>query len=294
MKTDCIYHRDDFDGICSGAIVKKFIPETILVGKTYGDPIDIMDYYGSTVYMVDFSLEPFSQMVELNKICKLIWIDHHISAIKEYIDYPSLSIDGAREVGSAGCELTWKYFNRVASIPSGVRLLGRYDVYDLENNPKALPFQYGLRSLQPPILDSTHSIWNIILDEKKFTDRRMDVSLCERGYIILSYIKYDNARIIENAFELKFQGYKALVVNTARATSQLFETHPKWKEFDLGIAFTYRKSTKGDWSIQLRSTKIDVGELARKFGGGGHKEAAGLCFSGETLDYMLHEGKVYM
>jgi oligoribonuclease NrnB/cAMP/cGMP phosphodiesterase (DHH superfamily) len=36
-----------------------------------------------TVFMVDFSIQPFDIMLKLNNACKLIWIDHHNSAIEE-------------------------------------------------------------------------------------------------------------------------------------------------------------------------------------------------------------------
>ena len=105
------------------------------------------------VYMADFSLEPFSDMVKLNKICdELIWIDHHESAIQEYkrtiFDSPPLIL-GWTNTNFAACELTWKWINKGKSVPLAVSLLGRYDIWN-ENSifwrAKILPFQQGMKT----------------------------------------------------------------------------------------------------------------------------------------------------
>ena len=46
----------------------------------------------------------------------------------------------------------------------------------------------------------------------------------------------------------------------------------KIDQYDMCISFEYNGDT---WNIGLYSTKIDVGEIAEEFGGGGHKGAAG-------------------
>ncbi len=38
MTSLCVFHRADFDGVCSAAIVKKFVPDCELYGIDYGDP----------------------------------------------------------------------------------------------------------------------------------------------------------------------------------------------------------------------------------------------------------------
>ena len=75
----CFYHSADLDGHCSAAIVKAVCPECELIGINYGDafPWDLFveaeeRKSGSiilpakepeTVYMVDFCLQPFTDVV---------------------------------------------------------------------------------------------------------------------------------------------------------------------------------------------------------------------------------------
>lgn len=80
----CFYHKSDLDGMCSGAIVKAFDQAVELRGIQYGEPFPFDEITpGQNVYMVDFSLQPFSDMERLNNLANLIWIDHHKTSLDE-------------------------------------------------------------------------------------------------------------------------------------------------------------------------------------------------------------------
>lgn len=80
-----LWHRADFDGVCSAAIVKKFVPDCELHGIDYGDPfpwqkVEPLEANGMRslrrVFLLDFSLPP-EDMKKLAACCDLVWIDHH-------------------------------------------------------------------------------------------------------------------------------------------------------------------------------------------------------------------------
>src|SRR3972149_4780364 len=96
----CIYHSRDLDGFTGGAIVKKWhdefndYPDNVgkgelkLIGYDYGQPVPYDQIpTGETVIMIDVSLK-MPDMLKLSEHLgswkQLIWIAHHISAIKEY------------------------------------------------------------------------------------------------------------------------------------------------------------------------------------------------------------------
>ena len=101
----CFYHSVDFDGQCSGAIVYNYYKErnrkVNLVGINYGESFPWTDIGSSdTVYMVDFGIQPFKDMVLLNSVCDLVWIDHHKTAIEDYhneCDKDGIVIKGIQE-----------------------------------------------------------------------------------------------------------------------------------------------------------------------------------------------------
>ena len=152
MKTICIYHSRDLDGWMSAAIVRKQFeekhekfmighitlenlmsgapkkklgfpyPMINFLGWDHGDPIpDLSDYDEVIMCDISFSKEEMENI--FNRLdTNFIWIDHHISAIKqmggEYVTSKLTrisqgnknSIKGIQRTDFAACELTWKYF----------------------------------------------------------------------------------------------------------------------------------------------------------------------------------------
>lgn len=191
MNPICFYHKADLDGVCSGAIVKHFIPKCEMHGIDYGDAFPwakvecpscrgtkikydsgvgvTCDCSKRTIYMVDFSL-PVDDMKRLAQTSNLIWIDHHKTAIDSL---EALDLRGYYCEGFGACELAYAFFmaqdetgkfDDSSRVPEVVRLLGRYDVWDKDDpewESKILPFQYGMRSW-PDIYDPADSRWSQI------------------------------------------------------------------------------------------------------------------------------------
>ena len=75
-------------------------------------------------------------------------------------------------------------------------------------------------------------------------------------------------------FETIFEGHKVYAINRALINSDFFESIDASK-YDMFIGFSFNGSM---WEYQLRSAeqdKVNVYELAVKYGGGGHPNAAG-------------------
>ena len=273
----CFYHSADLDGHCSGAIIKNRYPECEMIGINYGDPFswDTIQE-NETVFMVDFSLQPFDDMVKLQCRCNLIWIDHHISAIKER-DRSSHEIQGCQRTNQAACELTWLYCYGV-NMPFSVSLLGRYDVWDLKAHEDIMPFQYGMRIFETRPENSMH-LW-----EKIFFNQDFIQEVTDNGILLLKYQNSDNKKYVQAcAFETEFEGLRAIAVNKGLTSSTLFDSIWDESQYDIMITFVRREEK---WTVSLYSTKkdIDVSEIAKKHGGGGHKSAAG--FQTTTLFFI--------
>lgn len=271
----CFYHSADLDGHCSGAIVKKRFPECEMIGINYGDSIDLENIdHGEDVYMVDFCLQPFDGMVELNKKANLHWIDHHLKgSIDEAHNNGFLASGGQLlEVGISGCELTWFYLFPDIKIPRCVYLLGRYDVWDHGIDKDILPFQYGMRNF-PDTRPENHIMWDRLLGSS------FEVSLIvEKGRLILDYEANQNAKFCRAyAFETEFEGLKCICANRGFTNSKLFDSVYSPASHDLMITFCRLKFPKKLWTVSIYSTKtgVDCGDIAKKYGGGGHKGAAG-------------------
>ena len=275
MSQHVFYHSADFDGYCSSAIVKHRFPEVELHPINYNQllPWEIIKPE-DTVYMVDFGLQPFEQMIRLNASCRLIWIDHHISAIEAWRASGEVIL-GKREVGKGACELTWKYLYPNVGMPRFVYLLGRYDVWDHSNqalwDSEILPFQYGLRLEKADPLKNLEFWENIFLADNIFYENTIG-----RGKLILSFVAQTSERYMQShAYEIQFEGLQALAVNVGNVSSKFFESKYNPAKHDLLIAYSYIRGQF--WGVTLYSDKPEVNcaVLAKKYGGGGHRGAAG-------------------
>lgn len=269
----CFYHSADLDGHCAGAIVKKALPECEMVGLDYDDTFPWEDIIPSeVVYLVDISLQPFENMELLDTMVHLFWIDHHKSTIKAAQE-ARVTFEGIQLVGQAACELTWDYFYPEKPVPLAVRLLGRYDVWD-HRDPRVLPFQLGMKAYDTD--PENQGFW---YDFFVPSDQSPRVSyIITKGQAIGEYMDRQCAEgCARTAFETKIDGLSCLAanVNAPFARSQFFDSAWDPQKYDAMCAFGRRSN--GKWVISLYTTHkdIDVGELARRRGGGGHQKAAG-------------------
>lgn len=282
----CFYHSADLDGHCSGAIIKYKYRTCDLVPINYGDPFpwDIINYK-ETVYMVDFSLQPFSDMIKLKQTSgDLIWIDHHKTAIQAWME-SNCDFKGIRIDGQAGCELVWDHCF-TSPRPRVVNLLGRYDVWDHDGWPDVLPFQYGLR-LEDTDPRTSMNLWRALFED----DNRCS-NFVLMGETVLRYESQTNTKFCKAyAFETLMpinpnpmgdalgsqRHLRAICANKGFTNSKLFDSLWNPEKYAIMITFCRLPMRKGLWTVSLYSDHLDVdcGAIAKAFGGGGHKGAAG-------------------
>ena len=279
----CFYHSADLDGHCSGAIFKHIFPECETIGINYGQdfPWDKIGD-GEAVAMVDFTLQPFEQMERLDKMCHLIWIDHHKTEIQEARNR-GVNIQGIQRIGIGACALVWEWVKGQdlvhGQMPEAIRLLAEYDVWN-HSDPRTLPFQYGFRmndDTRPDNLD----LWRQFIcttPHERLVANGLIAKTVEIGNVILSYENAQNEKFCRAyAFDTELNGNKAIACNRGFTNSKVFESVWNPDQYDLMITFCRLKPPAHKWTVSLYSTKpeIDCGVIARKFGGGGHKGAAG-------------------
>ncbi len=263
----CFYHKADLDGRCSAAIVRRRYPDCQLIGIDYGEDFPWAAVKrGEKVFMVDFCLEPFADMIKLGNLVDLVWIDHHDSAITAHAQ-TNLRISGDRQNGIAACVLTWQYLYPQSLVPWGVEKLGLYDVWE-HANPAVKSFQCGMW-LEDTGPEST--IWATIFAN----DMAWVAEVLSRGNTVqLHQSQRNSAYSSVCAFETTLHGQPALAINSGLANSLLFDTQWDDNRHQIMMAFVWAKK---QWKVSLYSKKDGpaVNQIAALYGDGGHKHAAG-------------------
>lgn len=282
----CIYHSRDLDGWCSGAIMKRKFPDATFIGWDYGEAVPYSDLpEGEEVIMADISF-PMEDMVIVAETSgnQLTWIDHHISAIKDYQDYAGKKgafCTAVLDDSISACEATWKHLFPDEDMPRAVELLGVYDTWRQEEiganwDKTVIPFQYGMRA-RCAGYDEFDS--NLLLPRKELMqiDHEYLEKIVKEGGAIIQYQDKQNATNCEkNSFEKIFGGYRAICLCGGPFNSKTFESVYDESRHDLMMPFQYCGKTSL-WTVSLYTTKdyVDCSELARSQGGGGHRKAAG-------------------
>lgn len=265
----CLYHND-MDGRCSAAIVRrKYADSVILHAIDYGDPIPwerIERVWG--VIIVDFSL-PKADMLKIESMTSLTWIDHHKTSLSELGDLSHLQ--GLRALDRAGCVLTWQTFFPEDPLPLPVMYIGDRDIW-AHDHEETRPFGEGIYHEQTnPMNDS---LWRPLLDD----DAQAVAELLERGNVLYNAALTRGRRLIAaKGFAITFEGHPTLALNTP-GTGDLGELI-RQQGYAIGYCYSEKEQNgKLTTSVTLYSDSVDVSEIAKKFGGGGHPGASGFSF----------------
>lgn len=274
----CFYHSADLDGKCSAAIVWSYYKNQNieLIGINYGQefPWDrIVD--NEDVIMVDFCLQPFSDMEKLRQKSRLIWIDHHKTAIEaaQKSDSKWDLVPGIRQDGIGACQLTWKFLYPHRPVPKAVVLIAQHDVWD-HSDPGCEPFQYGMRLEDT---DPSSPVWRWLFKDEPHYEDHIFNRILRAGESILTYQQEQNKGHAKTlCFDTNVDGFHVIAANAGPNNSSFFDGVWDPEKYQAMCLFQWRPK-ENCWVISLYTTRedVDVSAICKARGGGGHKKAAG-------------------
>lgn len=269
----CIYHGIDLDCWCSAAIVKNKYPDCKMVPYDYGQPVPELEE-GEDLILVDvsFSMDTFRKFLAEGRT--ITWLDHHISAIREFDKELRYEVQGNKKFlfsldpKKAACEITWEFINPDLDVPRGVHLLGRYDCFGHKGTSEefaVLVFQYAARA--------RWNGWKETSEVLRLTREDL-VQMHNAGLYIYQSLCTEAKQSYAKGFVIEFDGYRFLAVNKERFNPINFEINYHKDGYD-GFASFYFADGHWKFSLYNDNGKVDCSEICKRRGGGGHAGAAG-------------------
>ena len=261
----CIHHND-LDGRCSAAIVRRYFKEGIDVvfhETDYKDPVPLGRVAGEDVVIVDFSYKPDDMLNIVELANSVVWIDHHATAR----DYPYQYLPGLRDFADkskSGCELTWLHYFPTEQMPMAVQLIGDYDKWALSLEDSKVFYEGMKLEKHGP----EEYLWRELLDAAYWKKVK---EIIDAGRIATKYRDNYCAGLCKSfGYETEIDGRRAYACNQFMFGSGGFVHY--FAQYPLCIAYLHDGK---QFTVSLYSTTVDVGQIAKGHGGGGHKGAAG-------------------
>lgn len=296
----CIYHGNCADGFTAAWAVWKRFPDAEFYPGVYGE--DPPDVTGKDVVLVDFS---YKKSV-LDEMCKkarsIIVLDHHKTAEEDlkgakqfsktwdahvqnvYQDQcENADINGAIlyalfDLDRSGAMIAWEFFHPDKPAPQLIKHVQDRDLwrFELENTREiqasVFSYEYTFENWDNLVeacehLDGNKAMVNAgkALERKHFKDIAELIEVSKRRMVIGGHEVY----VVNLPYTMASDACHALCKESMYPSgSGELNTEP-------AFGASYWDGPKGR-TFSLRSIgEFDVSEIAMKYGGGGHKNAAG-------------------
>lgn len=261
----CIYHGNCADGFGAAWVVREAMKRKGVLdqwefypGIYQQEPPDTQD---RDVLLVDFSYKRpiVEQMLERAK--KVTIIDHHKSAIEDLDPLMASNFEKHFSVEHSGAMLAWMHFFPGEDAPALIQHIEDRDLWKFQME--------GTREIQAAVFSFPYDfeVWDKLMamdaqllrkdgeaiERKHFKDIKELLAVCKRRMVIGGY----NVPVASLPYTL-----------TSDAGNIMAEGEP--------FAACYYDSPDGrNFSLRSKPEGVDVSEIAKQYGGGGHKNAAG-------------------
>ena len=286
------YHENCQDGWCAAYVAHKRYPEAALTPLSYGLSLKERDRIMAKcsqmdVLMVDYSFAHKEINEELANVAKsLLILDHHASKKENLEGAPYAVFDNSR----SGAGLAWDYlFGKDSGKNSTFLWLPRPWWVDYTEDQDLwnwkLPnsrFVNAYLMVQPRTIES----WDRLEDETAAVATLAGMHIADRTNFEVEQVVRTRT---SSKWLFKGREYNVAVVNSSSVVSEGGEFLVNRLGYDFAV-FWFESGADDLMHFGFRSKKggnVDVGSIAKFFGGGGH-------FSSSGAEMPLKEGRQFL
>jgi len=259
-----IYHKRCPDGFGAAyAAWKKFGDSAEYIPAGYGDDA-LEGLEGKEVYLLDFCYELPGEMDRIASIAKrFVTLDHHQSS-KELVKIaPEHIFDEKR----SGASIAWSFFHPDTPLPRLIQYLEDGDLYRYALPETRDVFSYLV--VQP----DDFQVWDALA--KTLDDDALRATFLIKAAAYTEYFELLAKLSVEAAKKVRFEGHECYFTTAMPSITMRsyvgHELYTKLPPFALVVSAHpdgFGVSIRGDGSV-------DVSEIAKKYGGGGHPGSSG-------------------
>ncbi len=285
----CIYHFPCDDGFASAWVARRKWPDIVIAGTNYGLPFPDVDITGKNVLIADFSYKA-DVLRELGAKAKsIVVLDHHKTAQADLKEFIGAAVGGrlftpkdlARDpsfpekqniiayfdMDRSGAMLTWNFCFPGMPAPVMVQFIEDRDLWRFKLK-ETRAFSLYLRSFPydfdvwTGIADRIDSDPNLVIGEALSIERFYDQKLAEMlpTATLKSIGKWKDVPVAHAPYAF-----------ASDLAHELLKAYPH-APFAAVVVDAYGGRT---YSLRSEDSRQDVSEVARQFGGGGHRNASG-------------------
>lgn len=284
-----LYHGNCWDGFCAAWLFRKVWPDGDFIPVQHGqEPPEIANDKDRPLFIVDFSY-PRETMFRLAAMhhCGVTILDHHktAQAALEGLDIELRSNNCGScnvvfDMHKSGGRLAWEF------LWDEISHLSRGESWDwarggrLSREKACWLVEYTEdRDLWKWQLPNSRAITTCLRSHpldfdlwEKF-DTTDPATFIPEGEAILRSEAAVIDTHVRHAREIEMEGHKILAVNATVLFSDIAGKLAEGRPF--GAAYFDRGDGKRQWSLRSTDDGVDVSEIAKANGGGGHRNAAG-------------------
>jgi oligoribonuclease NrnB/cAMP/cGMP phosphodiesterase (DHH superfamily) len=273
-----VYHNNCQDGFGSAWIVWRHLKgDATYLGVVPDKLPNVNIFRKKYVLFVDVSLSG-KYLDEVKAVANnVLVIDHHQTYSEELEEHPNTIFDKEH----SAIYITWRVFNPDQKIPQFIRYIEDNDLTKNEFN-KTEAFVSAIGTKIPFHHIDYFKMWDKMLNPA-FVE-----SLINDGNKYQEYKNYLLKRNMHPSKPQKIGGYNVLIINfgavgiASDLGNKISEYNPK---SDFVILWSYHYNSN-EFSIMLRTRRpnIDLSQIAKIYGGGGHPGAARFAWKGHIED----------
>lgn len=313
MSTLLIYHFEDNDGVGSAALIIHYLTthnlarrdQITLLPSNYNTLADYvsdpaleekLSQYDAC-YMTDISPNDAKVMSVFKKVFgeNFVWIDHHKPIIDASFTMNFWDVNGLRDIGHSAFKNAWRYLYNIpdskkdTECPPILKRLSGWDsfTFDTEGLSKdeCKVVNLGATKTLKLNIDTWLKIMKNVISTDEYLYKQMMDEWRSVGQAASDELDSTNKTMCDTVGDLTWtigdDNKKAVMVVTYGGTGS--ETFKSCKD-QVEHALAFKRQNNGNWVVSMYNlddkNEFHCGEyLKAKYGGGGHKGAAGCTLS---------------